>query len=66
MSLSNPPRLLVIILNYRTPRMTLRALEAALAALPQGGEVLPWEKIVEAHQQIDTNHTRGKIVVTIP
>jgi GT2 family glycosyltransferase len=35
-----PPRILVIIVNYRTPEMTLRAVNAAVAALPDGGEVL--------------------------
>ena len=35
-----PSRLLVIILNYRTAQMTLRAVEAALADLPKGGEIM--------------------------
>ncbi|MEM6305524.1 MAG: glycosyltransferase family 2 protein [Pseudomonadota bacterium] len=33
-------RLLVIILNYRTAQMTLRAAEAALADMPEGGELV--------------------------
>lgn len=39
--MSSPtPSLLVIILNYRTAEMTLRAVDAAVADLPEGGEVL--------------------------
>ncbi|MFC6584914.1 glycosyltransferase [Sulfitobacter aestuariivivens] len=34
------PRLLVIILNYRTAEMTLRAAEAALADMPEGAELV--------------------------
>ena len=34
------PRLLVIVLNYRTPEMTLRAACAVLGDLPPGGEVV--------------------------
>jgi len=36
----NAPRLLVIVLNYRTAEMSLRALRAALADLPRGGEIV--------------------------
>jgi len=34
------PRVLVIIVNYRTPQMSLRAATAALADLPQGAELV--------------------------
>ncbi|NNE52960.1 MAG: glycosyltransferase family 2 protein [Sulfitobacter sp.] len=40
MTQTRAPRLLVIILNYRTPQMTLRAVEAALADLPKAGEIV--------------------------
>lgn len=35
-----PPQVLVIILNYRTAQMTLRAAEAALHDMPQGAELV--------------------------
>ena len=34
------PRILVIVLNYRTAQMTLRAAEAALADMPEGAEMV--------------------------
>lgn len=34
------PRVMVIVLNYRTPRLSLRAVRAALEDLPPGGEVV--------------------------
>lgn len=34
------PRLLVVLLNYRTPQMTLRAAQAALADMPEGAELV--------------------------
>lgn len=34
------PRLLVVLLNYRTAEMTLRAAEAALGDMPDGGEMV--------------------------
>lgn len=34
------PRLLVIVLNFRTPEMTLRAVDAALSDMPQGAELI--------------------------
>lgn len=37
---STAPRLLVIVLNYRTAQMTLRAVEAALADMPEGAELV--------------------------
>lgn len=40
MSTSQNPRLLVVVLNYRTPQMTLRAVEAALADMPDGAELI--------------------------
>lgn len=36
----NAPRVLVIVLNYRTAEMTLRAAAAALADMPQGAELI--------------------------
>ena len=38
--MQQPPRLLVVILNYRTAEMTLRAAEAALADMPAAGAEL--------------------------
>ncbi len=35
-----PPSVLVVLLNYRTAEMTLRAAEAALADMPEGGELV--------------------------
>lgn len=40
METASPPRVLVIILNYRTADMTLRAAEAALADMPAGAEMV--------------------------
>jgi N-acetylglucosaminyl-diphospho-decaprenol L-rhamnosyltransferase len=40
MSDPHTPRLLIIVLNYRTAEMTLRSVEAALADLPQGAELI--------------------------
>ena len=40
MSQDTAPRLLVVLLNYRTPQMTLRAAQAALADMPAGAEMV--------------------------
>ena len=40
MATPTSPRVLVIVLNYRTPQMTLRAAQAALADLPAGAELV--------------------------
>ena len=48
--LTNSPRILVIILNYRTPQMTLRAAQAALADMEEmNATVLPgsWRAIFQ-------------------
>ena len=34
------PRILVIVLNYRTPKMTLRAVDAALEDMPEDAELI--------------------------
>jgi GT2 family glycosyltransferase len=40
MTQQTSPRLLVVLLNYRTPQMTLRAAEAALADMPPDAEMV--------------------------
>ena len=40
MKTSQIPRVLVVVLNYRTAEMSLRAVEAALADMPVGGELI--------------------------
>ncbi len=40
MTMQTSPSLLVVILNFRTAAMTLRAVEAALADMPRGAELI--------------------------
>ncbi|MDF1727351.1 MAG: glycosyltransferase family 2 protein [Sulfitobacter sp.] len=40
MTQARAPRLLVVVLNFRTAEMSLRAVEAALADLPEGAEIV--------------------------
>jgi GT2 family glycosyltransferase len=40
MTNTQPPKILVILLNFRTAQMTLRAAEAALADMPAGAELI--------------------------